>query len=971
MSVHCQLAEYFEGIWFERVKPLSLYKVKKGEYPNADRGIRPQMIKHMHMYNERKLSELPYHLIKSHQFEKFRNLCGTNFEFLQGIVCAFSVFEAIMMLKLALQTMDFAGEIDSPQLYQDLDNVHKILLLSSENISRDRNNLAVEIISHFGPNYSGSESLGSLVRAAMSSLRDSETPALIPLTRIAPGPDSVLKFSITAEVFSRNSDDWNRQYKHVLCVDETKSVVRCIYTIGAQRYLYTISLENYGIVKSRHDVHLQAESVLMAGGDRFIVLENSESVELYEVSSWKKIPLKYSPLDCVAVSHSGRVLAYSAVLFAKVVVCQIGDPDSEPKELFRLDLENVISLMISYDDQILVVFDSEEKLTTYDIATAKALYTKEIKKDESQFRPKQHHSVVKEKLGRCVKLTRNNTLIRLDPSTVTVCSSDLRTGEHLHTLRASESGSGDLIALHASEKLVATVDRNKWGYLNVWRVWNLQTGELVSSPDNVMEPQISGDFKTSIVSMLLFGSETLFLATIERQNCSAVKISYLGTETSPLPEATPYCNLIGHNGTILEMCLAYGDSSLVTVANDNTIKVWDFHRLAVQFQEKFGNNPDLERVRCHFKDQLLTESKTTIFDISRNNKKAFIATDIGQLIIHDIENNIIEYSQNLKDKPVEFLLVSSSGQLVVMATLKGNITVLSADDNEVKHRFKHSQEIVNCMAEKNNILVVGTSGMAAKGSVWDITSGTLLKEFDLLYSLSVVALTSAGDKIVTSLFEYPLVLSITTDNNSMDMTQVDTAMTAASCVAIDNSDSLALIGSTDGQIRVIDLDGKYKFRLGQISSVMTAVFTPNGKRVVSAGYKNIFVWDLDQERLLYRVKKHTNFISKILFDETGKIMVTASWDKNIAVWDVPSGMSIATYYGHYKLNEVKITCDGGKVIFIPDVVNHIGILEPNKMLQHMMKGDRTVVRDSMLKAQALSFSGQKITQLTSQACTIL
>lgn len=28
------------------------------------------------------------------------------------------------------------------------------------------------------------------------------------------------------------------------------------------------------------------------------------------------------------------------------------------------------------------------------------------------------------------------------------------------------------------------------------------------------------------------------------------------------------------------------------------------------------------------------------------------------------------------------------------------------------------------MAEKNNILVVGTSGMAAKGSVWDITSGS-------------------------------------------------------------------------------------------------------------------------------------------------------------------------------------------------------------------------------------------------------
>lgn len=58
---------------------------------------------------------------------------------------------------------------------------------------------------------------------------------------------------------------------------------------------------------------------------RFIVLENSESVELYEVSSWKKIPLKYSPVDCVAVSHSGRVLAYSAgrSLFGCISHCNI------------------------------------------------------------------------------------------------------------------------------------------------------------------------------------------------------------------------------------------------------------------------------------------------------------------------------------------------------------------------------------------------------------------------------------------------------------------------------------------------------------------------------------------------------------------------------------------------------------------------------------------------------------------------
>lgn len=49
------------------------------------------------------------------------------------------------MLKFVFQMMDFVGEIDLFQLYQDLDNVYKILLLSLENIFRDRNNLVVEV----------------------------------------------------------------------------------------------------------------------------------------------------------------------------------------------------------------------------------------------------------------------------------------------------------------------------------------------------------------------------------------------------------------------------------------------------------------------------------------------------------------------------------------------------------------------------------------------------------------------------------------------------------------------------------------------------------------------------------------------------------------------------------------------------------------------------------------------------------
>lgn len=81
--------------------------------------------------------------------------------------------------------------------------------------------------------------------------------------------------------------------------------------------------------------------------------------------------------------------------------------------------------------------------------------------------------MVKEKFGRCVKFIRNNILICLDFFIVIVCLSEFWIGEYLYILCVFEFGLGDFIVLYVLEKLVVIVDRNKWGYLNVWCVWNL------------------------------------------------------------------------------------------------------------------------------------------------------------------------------------------------------------------------------------------------------------------------------------------------------------------------------------------------------------------------------------------------------------------------------------------------------------------------------------------------------------------
>lgn len=309
-------------------------------------------------------------------------------------------------------------------------------------------------------------------------------------------------------------------------------------------------------------------------------------------------------------------------MFAKVVVCQVGENIAE-SELFHLDLENILFILISSDDRFLVLVDDKEKLYAYEIATGNVLYMKAVEKKGEEF---QKQKTIKDKISRCVKLTSDNILIRLDPVTSSVCSSDLITGEHFHTLSSSKLGSEDLIAMHGSEKFIATVEKTSSDQGNEWRVWNLQTGALVSSPDKVLEREghdNEANDKTkvtigsSVEGLLLFGRENLFLAVIESHCLSTVKIYYLGTEVSPLPTAVPFCNLIGHDNSILEMCLAFDSSQLVTVSKDNTIKVWDLQRLAAQFCEQFGSSPNPNNVRAYYDRQTMMDSKTTKFAISK------------------------------------------------------------------------------------------------------------------------------------------------------------------------------------------------------------------------------------------------------------------------------------------------------------------------------------------------------------------
>ena len=75
--------------------------------------------------------------------------------------------------------------------------------------------------------------------------------------------------------------------------------------------------------------------------------------------------------------------------------------------------------------------------------------------------------------------------------------------------------------------------------------------------------------------------------------------------------------------------------------------------------------------------------------IHRDDKKAFLAKASGQLIVYDLGDNCIHH--DMKEDSVDFLLVSSSGQLVVMATINGDISVI--DTHSCKFVFLFEKNV--------------------------------------------------------------------------------------------------------------------------------------------------------------------------------------------------------------------------------------------------------------------------------------
>jgi WD40 repeat protein len=108
----------------------------------------------------------------------------------------------------------------------------------------------------------------------------------------------------------------------------------------------------------------------------------------------------------------------------------------------------------------------------------------------------------------------------------------------------------------------------------------------------------------------------------------------------------------------------------------------------------------------------------------------------------------------------------------------------------------------------------------------------------------------------------------------------------------------------------------YRLLKGHSALVRYAVFSPDGKRVVTASADNTArLWDVDSGKEIASLKGHARGLSSVAFSPDGKRVVTSSWDKTARLWDTDSGKEIAGLKGHEGLvSSAAFSPDGKRVV---------------------------------------------------------
>lgn len=110
--------------------------------------------------------------------------------------------------------------------------------------------------------------------------------------------------------------------------------------------------------------------------------------------------------------------------------------------------------------------------------------------------------------------------------------------------------------------------------------------------------------------------------------------------------------------------------------------------------------------------------------------------------------------------------------------------------------------------------------------------------------------------------------------------------------------------------------GKPFVQIGHVSNVVSVVFSPNDKYILSASEDGtLILWDANSLKEIHTFVADSKAVTSAIFSPDGNHILSGGEDKTLKLWDVKTGYLLKVFRGHTRgVNTVSFSPDGKKII---------------------------------------------------------
>lgn len=244
--------------------------------------------------------------------------------------------------------------------------------------------------------------------------------------------------------------------------------------------------------------------------------------------------------------------------------------------------------------------------------------------------------------------------------------------------------------------------------------------------------------------------------------------------------------------------------------------------------------------------------------------KRFVSIASSSLIIWDTESKqkLVEY-RDIYPR-VYAVAFNPNGKTIAIAQ-QHNILILDVETGNELFTITGLTGIIHSISYSPDGKHIIADSMEDHLHIWDATTGLLIKEIEGYVNTSV-SFSPNGKYIV--------------------------------------ADTYILEAQTGKELRKLE---------GHTDSVTHAVFSPDGKRIVTTSWDHtVRVWNVETGEELQKLEGHTDGVTHAAFSPDGKYIVSTSVDKTIRIWQVDS------LPGFFSVEKMKMIGTGKRTIFSND-----------------------------------------------------